>query len=167
MTQADAMEFFSHCMQLDSQVAERQRIAAEIQDGFTHRLALVSKKIGKLGRYTGACGYGALNNMETYLRSLKDLLGRAAVTSEDVLSDSQKLTFARTTIIDHPGRVRRAHARQLQQGCGPPSPRFANLCGFVSDWPAQLVTGTYASCAAPSALLESCHCGIFETAASL
>jgi len=99
MTQADAMEFFSHCMQLDSQVAERQRIAAEIQDGFTHRLALVSKKIGKLGRHTGACGHGALNNMETYLRSLKDLLGRAAVTSEDVLSDSQKLTFACTTII--------------------------------------------------------------------
>jgi hypothetical protein len=41
----------------------------------------------------------ALNNMGTYLRSLKDFQVKAAVTSEDVLSDGEKLTFAHTTDI--------------------------------------------------------------------
>jgi len=41
----------------------------------------------------------ALNQMGTYLRSLKDFQVRAAVTSEDVLADGEKLTFAHTTEI--------------------------------------------------------------------
>ncbi len=41
----------------------------------------------------------ALNNMGAYLRSLKDFQVNAAVTSEDVLSDGEKLTFAHTTSI--------------------------------------------------------------------
>lgn len=41
----------------------------------------------------------ALNNMGTYLRSLKDFQVKAAVSSEDVLSDGEKLTFTHTTEI--------------------------------------------------------------------
>ena len=41
----------------------------------------------------------ALNNMGTYLRSLKDFQVTAAVTSEDVLADGEKLTYAHTTSI--------------------------------------------------------------------
>ncbi len=41
----------------------------------------------------------ALNNMGTYLRSLKDFQVQAAITSEDVLSDGEKLQFAHTTNI--------------------------------------------------------------------
>jgi hypothetical protein len=41
----------------------------------------------------------ALNQMGAYLRSLKDFQVTAAVTSEDVLSDGEKLTFAQTTNI--------------------------------------------------------------------
>ena len=41
----------------------------------------------------------ALNQMGTYLRSLKDFQVTAAVTSEDVLADGEKLTFAHTTSI--------------------------------------------------------------------
>jgi hypothetical protein len=41
----------------------------------------------------------ALNQMGTYLRSLKDFQVTAAVTSEDVLSDGEKLTYARTTSV--------------------------------------------------------------------
>jgi hypothetical protein len=39
----------------------------------------------------------ALNEMGTYLRSLKDFQVTAAVTSEDVLEDGEKLMFAHTT----------------------------------------------------------------------
>ena len=39
----------------------------------------------------------ALNQMGTYLRSLKDFQVKANVTSEDVLEDGEKLTFAHTT----------------------------------------------------------------------
>jgi len=41
----------------------------------------------------------ALNQMGTYLRSLKDFQVTAAVTSEDVLADGEKLTYAHTTSI--------------------------------------------------------------------
>ena len=41
----------------------------------------------------------ALNQMGAYLRSLKDFQVRAAVTSEEVLTDGEKLTFAHTTEI--------------------------------------------------------------------
>ncbi len=41
----------------------------------------------------------ALNNMGTYLRSLKDFQVKASVTSEDILSDGEKLTFTHTTDI--------------------------------------------------------------------
>ena len=41
----------------------------------------------------------ALNQMGAYLRSLKDFQVTAAVTSEDVLTDGEKLTFAHTTTI--------------------------------------------------------------------
>jgi hypothetical protein len=41
----------------------------------------------------------ALNNMGAYLRTLKDFQVTAAVTSEDVLSDGEKLTYAHTTTI--------------------------------------------------------------------
>ena len=41
----------------------------------------------------------ALNQMGTYLRSLKDFQVTAALTSEDVLSDGEKLTYAHTTNI--------------------------------------------------------------------
>ena len=41
----------------------------------------------------------ALNDMGTYLRSLKDFQVQAAVTNEDVLSDGEKLQFANTTNI--------------------------------------------------------------------
>ena len=39
----------------------------------------------------------ALNQMGTYLRSLKDFQVKANVTAEDVLEDGEKLTFAHTT----------------------------------------------------------------------
>ena len=41
----------------------------------------------------------ALNDIGTYLRSLKDFQVQAAVTNEDVLSDGEKLQFANTTNI--------------------------------------------------------------------
>ena len=41
----------------------------------------------------------ALNQMGTYLRSLKDFQVTAAVTSEDVLTDGEKLTYAHSTSI--------------------------------------------------------------------
>jgi len=41
----------------------------------------------------------ALSQMGTYLRSLKDFQVTAAVTSEDVLTDGEKLTYAHTTTI--------------------------------------------------------------------
>jgi hypothetical protein len=41
----------------------------------------------------------ALNQMGAYLRSLKDFQVTAAITSEDVLSDGEKLTFAHTANI--------------------------------------------------------------------
>ena len=50
-------------------------------------------------RHHGAGSDEALNNMGTYLRSLKDFQVKAAVTSEDVLSDGEKLTFTHTTEI--------------------------------------------------------------------
>jgi hypothetical protein len=50
----------------------------------------------------------ALNHMGTYLRSLKDFQVKAAVTSEDVLENGEKLTFAHTTDIlaKSPNRLR-------------------------------------------------------------
>jgi len=41
----------------------------------------------------------ALNKMGTYLRSLKDFQVQAEVTSEDVLTDGEKLQFGQTTTI--------------------------------------------------------------------
>lgn len=41
----------------------------------------------------------ALNNMGTYLRSLKDFHVQADITSEDVLTDGEKLQFAHTTNV--------------------------------------------------------------------
>jgi hypothetical protein len=41
----------------------------------------------------------ALNQMGSYLRSLKDFQVSAAVTSEDVLADGEKLTYSHTTNI--------------------------------------------------------------------
>ncbi|MGC1425067.1 MAG: DUF2092 domain-containing protein [Terracidiphilus sp.] len=41
----------------------------------------------------------ALNQMGTYLRGLKDFQVTAAVTSEDVLSDGEKLTYSHTTTV--------------------------------------------------------------------
>ena len=41
----------------------------------------------------------ALNDMGTYLRSLKDFQVQAAITNEDVLSDGEKLQFANTTNV--------------------------------------------------------------------
>ncbi len=41
----------------------------------------------------------ALNQMGSYLRSLKDFQVSAAVTSEDVLADGEKLTYTHTTNI--------------------------------------------------------------------
>lgn len=50
----------------------------------------------------------ALNHMGTYLRSLKDFQVEAAVTSEDVLSDGEKLQFAHTAnvLAASPNRLR-------------------------------------------------------------
>lgn len=50
----------------------------------------------------------ALNKMGTYLRSLKDFQVQAEVTSEDVLTDGEKLQFGRTaTILAHvPDKLR-------------------------------------------------------------
>jgi hypothetical protein len=41
----------------------------------------------------------ALNEMGTYLRSLKDFQVTATITSEDVLSDGEKLTYTHTTNV--------------------------------------------------------------------
>lgn len=41
----------------------------------------------------------ALNDMGTYLRSLKDFQVQATITSEEVLEDGQKMTFTHTTNI--------------------------------------------------------------------
>ncbi len=41
----------------------------------------------------------ALNQMGTYLRTLNDFQVTAAVTSEDVLADGEKLTYAHTTTV--------------------------------------------------------------------
>ncbi len=50
----------------------------------------------------------ALNDMGTYLRSLKDFQVEAKITSEDVLTDGEKLQFAHTTnvLAAMPNRLR-------------------------------------------------------------
>jgi hypothetical protein len=49
----------------------------------------------------------ALNTMGTYLRSLKDFQVKAVVTSEDVLTDGEKLTYTHTTnVLGAPNKFR-------------------------------------------------------------
>jgi hypothetical protein len=47
----------------------------------------------------GPAAMEALNKMGAYLRTLKDFEVKAAITSEDVLDDGEKLQFAHTTTI--------------------------------------------------------------------
>ena len=50
---------------------------------------------------------GALNTMGTYLRSLKDFQVTATITSEDVLTDGEKLTYTHTTsVLSAPNKLR-------------------------------------------------------------